>query len=227
MGTETTGGFQNIVFSNCTVSPSADKIPGIGTRNGLSAISVEMVDGGLLDQVNINNITILETDCPIFVRLGNRARKYTSSAPKPGVGVLRNVIISNITASTSSKTTSNITGIPGTMAENISLSNIFITNLSNGTKEDAKIEVTERDVGYPKATMFGKVLPASGFFIRHVKNITMDNVQLYVKGENVRPAFVLHDVHDAIIRYPVIYSYKSNVELFVKDAYCKNIKVVN
>jgi polygalacturonase len=227
MGTETTGGFQNIIFSNCTVSPSVDPDPIYGTLHGQSAISVEMVDGGILDQVNINNIVVSETDCPIFVRLGNRARKYTPSAPQPGIGTLRNVTISNVTATTSSKTASNITGIPGAMAENISLSNITITNLSEGTEEEAKIEVPEKDKGYPTAGMFGNTLPASGFFIRHVRNITMDNVQLFVKGNNVRPAFILHDVHDALIRYPVVYSYKNNVGLIVKDADCSAIKVIN
>lgn len=227
MGTETTGGFQNIIFSNCTVSPSADPDPIYGTLHGQSAISVEMVDGGILDQVNYNNIVVSETDCPIFVRLGNRARKYTSSAPEPGIGTLRNVTISNVTATTSSKTASNITGIPGAMPENISLSNIIITNLSDGTEEEAKIEVPEKDKSYPTAGMFGNTLPASGFFIRHVQNITMDNIQLFVKGDNVRPAFILHDVHDALIRYPVVYSYKNNVGLIVKDADCSAIKVIN
>lgn len=45
-------------------------------------------------------------------------------------------------------------------------------------------------------------MPASGFFIHNIRNITMDNVQLFVKEKNVRPAFILHDVHDAHIRYP-------------------------
>ena len=227
MGTETTGGFQNIIFSNCTVSPSADPDPIYGTLHGQSAISVEMVDGGILDQVNINNIVVSETDCPIFVRLGNRARKYTSSAPKPGIGSLQNVTISNITATTSSKTASNITGIPKAMVENISLTNIIITSLSDGTEEEAKMEVPEKDKAYPTAGMFGNTLPAIGFFIRHVRNITMDNIQLFVKGDNVRPAFILNNVHDALIRYPVVYSYKNNVGLIVKDADCSAIKVIN
>lgn len=227
MGTETTGGFQNIIFSNCTVSPSVDPDPIYGTLHGQSAISIEMVDGGLLDQVHVNNIVVTETDCPIFVRLGNRARKHAPDAKEPGIGTLRNVSISNVSATTSSKTTSNITGIPGTMVENISLSNIIITNLSNGTEEEAKIKVPEKDKNYPTAGMFGETMPASGFFIRHVKNITMDNIQLLVKGDNVRPAFILNDVHDALIRYPVIYSYKNNVGLIVKDADCTAIKVIN
>jgi hypothetical protein len=142
------------------------------------------------------------------------------------MGSLSNVNISNVVASTSSKITSNITGIPGYYAENISLNNVFITNLSDGTQEEANMKVRENDRGYPTAAMFHRVLPASGFFVRHVKNITFNNVQLFIKGENVRPAFIFHDVKDALINYPVVYSFKENIGTVVKDKACENIKVV-
>ncbi len=227
MGTETTGGFENIIISNCTVSPSVDKDPIYGTLRGQSAISVEMVDGGLLDQVTISNITITETDCPIFVRLGNRARKHSPNAAEPGIGTLRNVSISNVTATTTSKITSNITGFPGNYAENISLNNISITNLSNGSQQDAEINVPEADEAYPTAAMFGDILPASGFFVRHVKNISFNNVQLFIKGDNVRPAFIFNDVKDAQVLYPGIFSWKEEAAKIVKDSDCENINVIN
>lgn len=227
MGTETTGGFQNIIFSNCTVSPSVDPDPIYGTLSGQSAISIEMVDGGLLDQVNVNNIVITETDCPIFVRLGNRARKYAPEAKAPGIGTLRNVSISNVTATTSSKTTSNITGFPDNYAENINLNNIFITNLSDGAAKEAAMTVRENDKGYPTAGMFGEILPASGFFVRHVKNITFNNIQLFIKGDNVRPALILNDVKDAQILYPGIFSWKQEAAKIVKDSDCENVNVIN
>ena len=226
MGTETTGGFQNITFNNCVVSPSIDPDPIYGTLRGQSAISVEMVDGGFLDGVNINNITISETDCPIFIRLGNRARKHSPTASEQGIGSLKNVNISNVIATTSSKITSNITGIPSAFAENISLNNILITNLSDGSVKEAEMEVREKDSGYPTANMFHDVLPASGFFVRHVKNITFNNVQLFIKGDNVRPAFIFHDVKDALVNHPVVYFYGDNVGLIVKDSKCENIEVV-
>lgn len=225
MGTETTGGFANISISNCVVSPSVDNDPIYGTLGGQSALSVEMVDGGVLDGLNINNITISETDCPIFIRLGNRARKHEPNAPEPGMGTLKNVNISNIVAVTSSKTTSNITGIPGFYAENISLNNVFITNLSDGTAEEAQMAVRERDAGYPTANMFHRVLPASGFFVRHVNNIAFNNVQLFLKGDNVKPAFIFHDVKNARINYPIVQSEKS-IETVVKDEHCENIDLI-
>jgi len=227
LGTESTGGFYNILFSNCTVSPSADPDPIYGTINGQSAISLEMVDGGILDQVIVTGITISETDCPIFVRLGNRARKHSPAAPEPGMGTLKNVIISNVTATTSTLLSSNITGIPGAYAGNISLSNIFITSKADVSTDLIKKDVPENDKGYPTPLMFGKVLPASGFFVRHVKNITLDNIQLYVTGNDTRPAFVMHDTDGALIKYPSVHYSNVKGELMVKDEECKNVRVIS
>ena len=226
LGTETTGGFKNISFSNCVVTPSADDDAIYGSRNGISAIAIEMVDGGILDGLNIDNITVSETGTPIFIRLGKRNRKYTQTAPEPGIGILRNVNISNVVATTSSKITSSITGIPGAFVENVSLNNILITNLSDGTEEDTKIEIPEKEKSYPEAHMFGKVLPASGFFVRHVRNITFNNVQLFIKGDNVRPAFIFHDVTDALVKYPVVYTFNENIATILKDSSCENIQLV-
>jgi hypothetical protein len=166
----------------------------------------------------------LETRCPIFIRLGNRARKYSPESPQPLIGSLRNVSITNVIATTSSPTTSNITGIQGAYAENIYLGNIQINNKSEGTAEDGAIMVPEKDEAYPTAGMFGNVLPASGFFVRHVKNITFDNVRLIMENENVRPAFVLDDVKGISIRYPQIQA-TSKIELITQKG-CENVLVV-
>lgn len=224
LGTESTGGFQNIAIQNCVVSPSADNNPIYGTLRGQSAISVEIVDGGILDGVTVNNITISETDCPIFIRLGNRARKHAPDAETPGIGTLKNVNISNIIATTSSKTTSNITGISAALAENISLNNITITNLSSGSLSEAKMKVKENYEGYPTANMFGDVLPASGFFIRHVKNIRLSNIQLHINPDNLRPVFLLQNIKNAVITNPTVSGTTEKTKLMVQDKNCENIK---
>ncbi len=57
LGTESNGGFQNITFSNSTV---------FDTR--LSAVALEMVDGGLLERVTVNNIVLNNVGNAIFIR---------------------------------------------------------------------------------------------------------------------------------------------------------------
>lgn len=47
---------------------------------------------------------------------------------------------------------------------------------------------------YPEFSQF-KELPAWGFYIRHAKGITFDNVTLTAEKPDYRPAIVLDDVH--------------------------------
>ena len=80
-GTESNGGFQNIALSNCTFYET----PGGG-------LALELVDGGILDGVVISNVVMKDVDCPIFIRLGNRARPYEDGMPRPdweSCGILR------------------------------------------------------------------------------------------------------------------------------------------
>ena len=54
----------------------------------------------------------------------------------------------------------------------------------------------ELENAYPEPSMFG-TLPASGFFIRHAKGISVDNVEARYEKPDTRPVFVLRDVADA------------------------------
>ena len=128
MGTESNGGFKNIAITNCVIRPSNVREAYAGTPNGLAGIALEIVDGGVLDGVTISNLSIDGTTAPIFVRLGNRARPFKKNMPKPAMGALRNVVISNIVATGASKTGCSITGLPGHPVRNVTLSNIKLSS---------------------------------------------------------------------------------------------------
>ena len=98
MGTESTGGFRNITISNIVVKPSDSPTKIYGQHRGISGITLGMVDGGILEGVTISNIRIDGPQVPIYMRLGNRARKHHDNAPKPGVGIFRDVNISDVIA---------------------------------------------------------------------------------------------------------------------------------
>ena len=98
------------------------------TPTGITAISLEVVDGGVMEGVTVNNILIEGTECPLYIRLANRGRKHISSAPIPPIGVMRNIQISNITAYGTGNFCSSITGIPERKIENIYLNNIRFVN---------------------------------------------------------------------------------------------------
>jgi polygalacturonase len=179
-GTESTGGFKNISISNCVIKPSRNQHRISGTPGGIAGLSLEIVDGGVMDGISISNITIEGTNCPLFVRLGNRGRKHTKDAPEPPVGIIRNIVINNVVASHTGNYCSSITGIPGHYVENLSLSNVQFNNvggLKKGEYNPDIQKVKEDQKGYPQPTVW-KELPSSGLFIRHAKNIQIRGLML-------------------------------------------------
>lgn len=196
MGTESTGGFRNITISNIVVKPSDSPTKIYGFHSGISGITLGMVDGGILEGVTISNIRIDGPQVPIYMRLGNRARKHHDDAPQPGVGIFRDVNISDVIATNiQSNIGSSMTGIPGHYIKNVSLNNIKIEYAGGGTKEDAGKIIEELEDHYPESTKWG-TLPAYGFYVRHAKNITFNNVELTYKNEDVRPALIFDDAQN-------------------------------
>ena len=181
-GTESNGGFKNITISNCVF-------------DYCRGLALETVDGGLLEDVTITNITMRDiTNAPIFLCLGNRAR---GPKEKTSVGALRRVMISNVVVyNADSRYGSIISGTPGHPIEDLKLSNIRIYYQGGGTKEQAALSPPERETDYPEPSMFGE-MPAYGFFIRHVKGLNMSDVEVSFMKPDMRPAFVLIDVKDA------------------------------
>lgn len=198
LGTETNGGFHNINISNIVVKPSYDKREKISGRwDGISAISLEMVDGGVLENVNVSNIVVDGTESPIFIRLGNRARGYKEGLAVTNVGKINGVRISNVQVRNAGPTGCSITGIPGYPVENIRLDNISIHH-KGGVKVEELPQLynnveDEREKKYPEATMWG-VLPAKGFFIRHARNVKFSNIDIQTTEEDARRDFIMIDV---------------------------------
>jgi polygalacturonase len=180
-GTESNGGFRNITVSNVVF-------------DHCRGLALETVDGGLLEDVTITNITMRDVqNSPIFLRLGRRLR---GPAGIP-VGELRRVQINNLVAyHADPRYASIISGIPGHDIEDVRLSNIRIYYQGGGTREQAAVEPPEKETNYPEPSMFG-VLPAYGFFIRHAKGVELNNVEVSYLNEDLRPAFVLEDVKGA------------------------------
>ena len=181
-GTESNGGFKNITVSNCVF-------------DYCRGLALEAVDGALLEDVTITNITMRDiSNSPLFLRLGFRGR---GPKEKTTVGALRRVIISNIVVyNADPKYASIISGIPGHSVEDVRLSNIRIYYQGGGTKEQAALDPPEQEDAYPEPTMFGE-LPAYGFFIRHVKDLEVNNVEVSYMKEDMRPPFILEDVQGA------------------------------
>lgn len=202
-GTESTGGFKNILISNCIVRPSVCPTEPVfrTPRIGQVGIALEIVDGGIMDGITVSNIIIEGTACPVYVRLGNRARKHTDEAPAPPRGKMRNIFLSDINVYNAGNYSSSITGIPGSPIENITLNNIRIVNHGNlkpGEYISDVSKVPELEKEYPAPDRW-KNLPSSGFFIRHVNDISLHNVTLRSQATDPRVPVIADDVDNLYI----------------------------
>ncbi|AXY78586.1 glycoside hydrolase [Paraflavitalea soli] len=189
-GTESTGGYRNIVISNTVIKPSAQVATIYGRPAGISGLALELVDGGIMENISISNMVIEGPEVPLFIRLGNRARQHVASAPIPATGKLKNISISNIIATGANDIGCSISGLAKAPVENISLHNISIEMNGGGTAADAVVVPEEKEVDYPEATMFGK-LPSYGFFIRHATDVRLSDIRLRYKTADARPAFAV------------------------------------
>jgi polygalacturonase len=177
-GTESNGGFRNITISNCTFE-------------FCRGLALETVDGGILEDITVSNITMKDImGSPFFLRVGSRMR---GPAGTP-VGKLRRVTINNVMVSSSNPDYASLLfGIPGYEIEDIKLSNITILVKGGAPKEQAELVVPEKENAYPDPQEFGKI-PAYGFYIRHARNVEMTNIELKLENADFRPPFILEDV---------------------------------
>ena len=204
-GTVGHGGFRNIYIVNNLVFDTYR-----------SAITFAAVDGGFVENIVVDSLRSLNTGNVIFLRIGERragkkgrmngvtiSNVYAEvPATKPDAGYNYEGPVEDLPRNISP---SAIVGMPDAMIENITLKNIEIHYPGGGNPHYAKIgldeldEVPEMGASYPEFSMF-KELPAWGFYIRHAKGITFDNVRLVCDKKDYRTAVVLDDVHGASFR---------------------------
>jgi len=202
-GTASYGGFRHIHVSGIRVFDTFR-----------SALAIESVDGATIEDVMVDNIIAKNTGNALFIRLGQRSGNRK--------GKIRNIRISNLTAQIPfgrpdidydlrgpevdyfhNVHPAPICGIPGNCIENVYLENIHVTYPGRASKGMAyiplwrKSDVPEQIDKYPEFTMFGE-LPSYGLYLRHIRNITLKNVQFSLDAPDFRPAIVEEDVEGVV-----------------------------
>ena len=230
-GTSSNGGFKNIKIENIKVYDTFR-----------SAIALESVDGGILENIEVNNITATNTGNGIFIRLGHRNKDDRYS-------ILRNVSIKNVTVEIPfdrpdknydlrgpdlpffhNPFPCSITGIPGHPVENVTLENIAITFPGRGNDGLAFLpvnrlkDVPEQEAEYPEFSMFGE-LPAWAFYVRHVSGLSMKNITVKAGAPDYRPAFVFDDVDGLILNKFNIQEEDSDKQLIFRNVKNSELRV--
>jgi polygalacturonase len=183
LGTESLGDFENISVTNCRIRDT-----------GMAGIALYSVDGANLRHVTLDDITMDGVTVPVSVRLGARLKTFRAGdQPKPP-GSLRDITIKNLRATGARQIGLLINGIPGHPVENLTLENIQIELPGGGTLEQAQVQLPEKEAAYPEYSMFGRVMPAYGLYLRHIRGVNFKNMQVTVTKPDARSPAVFVDV---------------------------------
>ena len=183
-GSETAGDFHNCNFWNIRIGRAMKA--GIGITSGDSAV---------IDDVNYSNIVVKGAACPIYFLIWDRLR---TGQPGARVGTIKNVHMQDVTITDCASgrqgpvQTATISGWKQSALENITLENVRI-NYPGGVTNAAMANIVP---GYPRdysPRSFGP-RPAAGLYVRHVKGLTLKNVQITFDRPDVRPTLYVSDV---------------------------------
>lgn len=177
-GTESSGGFRNCLVANCTF-------------RSCMGLALEEVDGGIMEDISINNITMIDVPSyAIYITTGKRNRTPNLTTNSRA----RNIFISNVIADGVGKMSGiQIMGLPEQPIDGVRLENIRLITNGGGTRGDATIVPRELGTGYPEPGKIG-TLPAYGVFARHVRRLELANIHLSFKSDELRPAGFFGDI---------------------------------
>jgi polygalacturonase len=182
LGTESNGGFKNIAISNCVF-------------DGSKGFALESSDGAIVEAVTFSGITMRDcTNTPLFLRLGGRMRG-PSGLP---VGRMRGITMCDIVSYNSESRLGGggiFCGIQGHRIEDVKIHDVYLEHTGGGTDKMASLNPAEEanDTPWPDPIQFGDI-PASGFFLRHIKNIEFTNVEIAFTQSDARTVFWIDDV---------------------------------
>ncbi len=180
-GTDSQGGFRNVLIRNVEVGGPSDEMPARTRRTAISGVSWELVDGGVLENIRCENIRIVRTRSPIFLRLASRGRMVPGGDKK--IGAIRRIVFDGVSGESSGPYGSSMVGIAGAIIEDVVIRNV---SLSVEGGEQTQGDKPEKTGDYPEATMFGPT-PAHGFWVRHAANVSLINVAATPRKPDARP----------------------------------------
>jgi len=191
IGTETSGPVRRVNVHDCEFDarPRAGRDPRAADLHDLheaGGLSIQSVDGSDVEDVTVERVRISHARGAISIRRGARGR----GQPTPIAGVLRDIVLRDITA-VDGRETSSIVGLPDAPVQCVTLERVRIETAGGGAHDGAP--VGERPGAYPQNTMFG-LLPAWGLYARHVEDLVMSEVEFVARQPDARAMIVRDDV---------------------------------
>ncbi len=192
VGTDTQGDFRQVYIRRCRIGGLAEDPSGLKHVCADSGISLEMVDGGTLEDFLLRDIHILRAWSPFFLRLENRGRVKPGD-PVPGPGSLRRVLFSDITGSENGPRGSYLLGIPEKPIEEIVFRRIRIRQKASERPLRKEEDFDDMRGVYPDAHMIDAVgdAPAYALWARHVRDLSLVGYSIIPDETDPRPAVII------------------------------------
>ncbi len=194
VGTDTQGSFRRVLVRNCAIGGVEEDLRGIKHPCSDSGISLEMVDGGVVEDFLITDIDIKRAWSPLFMRLEDRGRVKPGD-PKPGVGTLHRIVIENVTGCENGPRGSYFIGIPEMSVKDVILNNISLEQLPSEKPVLNAADIGELRGIYPDAHMIDDLgdAPAYALWARHVEGLILKNYMVTPVSPDPRPEYVFSD----------------------------------
>ena len=188
IGTETLGTIRNIRVHHCSFHatsytfrkmhtwPEAAEFGLLSKPCGLTGITLQMNDGGILENVHVHDIDMVSgVGVPVSVWLTERKPRVL-----PGRSALRNVIVENVKGRTLYRAGSCVVGTRNLRPQNVVFRNLDFEVEGSG---DCPETVPEIEPGAKFKGMWHSIFPAYGFYLRHADGVRFENVA--IKPRNV------------------------------------------
>ncbi len=206
-GTVSKGGYKNIRIINNRVYDTFR-----------SALTIATPDGAFIEDILVDSLYAYNVGNAIYLRIGERWARGS-------VGTMQGVTIRNMYCELSEEkpdegyeyegpvedlprniSPASIVGLSGHEIENVRLEKITIISPGGGNPHYARAGTSAKELDaipemadrYPEFSQF-KELPAWGFYIRHARDVSFQDVQLIARKHDYRPALVTNDVQGLVL----------------------------
>jgi polygalacturonase len=184
--------FENVTVSNCTFRDHND-----------SGLKIQMMEGAEMKNMLFSNLVMKNVPRPVFITFNRQNAGVYATGEPAQMKRIHDIRFNNIMVDDSEIAGKScgfiLTGIPDHALEDISFSDIRAIFPGGGTSDEAKDVLAEFTVEnlkgrWPEYGGLRGIVPAYGLYARHVKGLTLRNIDISTKIPDGRPQVALVDV---------------------------------
>ena len=191
------GDFENIAVTNCTFRDHRD-----------SGVKIQMNEGAAMRNMVFSHLVMKNVPRPVFITFCQKNAWVDAGPELPPMQRVAGLHFSDIVVDDADLAGPvavtcgfQMTGMPGHPLEDITFTNISAIFPGGGTAEDARNVLAEftpevLQKGWPEYSRFGATVPAFGFYARHVRGLTLRDVEIRTLAPDARPVAVFIDASD-------------------------------